>query len=46
MTIYYENGDYYSGCVSNGLRKGNGIYYDHHTGLTYNGEWNNDSKNG
>jgi hypothetical protein len=41
-SLYYENGDEYSGDICNGLRDGEGTLIDSMTGMTYEGEWKND----
>lgn len=42
ISINYENGDIYNGCLNRGKREGFGILHEYGSGNTYNGSWDND----
>lgn len=45
-TVYYDNGDIYSGGLLNGKRHGEGMQAEYLTGLVYNGGWEDDLRQG
>jgi len=42
ISVFYENGDVYTGSLSRGKRNGFGIYNDFIAKSIYNGFWEND----